>query len=112
MAATEGKLGKLHEKLAEVMGNALDQHEIEQRAYEAAVQHSEEMEDPALLPLSAPNLNPSLLSVIERFLGTNKITCVPEEGNAMGDLEQKLAAKKERKQRRQVGNVVHLDEER
>lgn len=111
MAATEGKLGKLHEKMADVMSAALDQHELEQVAYKAAVEKAEEEDDMSLIPLSAPTINPSLLSVMERFLSNNKITCVPEEGNAMGDLEQKLAAKKERRVRRQVGNVVHLDED-
>lgn len=111
MAATESKLGKLHERMADVMSGALEQHELEQEAYKAAIERATEEDDLSLMPLSAPAINPSLLSVMERFLSNNKITCVPEEGNAMGDLEQKLEAKKQRRLK-QVGNVVHLDEDR
>jgi hypothetical protein len=44
-----------------------------------------------------------------RFLDANKITCAPEAGNTMSDLEQRLADKS--KKRRAVGNVVHLTQE-
>jgi hypothetical protein len=54
-------------------------------------------------------LNPALLSVMVRFLDSNKVTCAPEAGNSMGELEQRLAEKA--KKRRSVGNVVHLTDE-
>lgn len=111
MAASEKDLGALHNKIAKVMGNALDQIDLNQQAYELSVTKAIESEDPDSVPLAAPELNPALLSVIERFLVNNKITCVPEEGNEMGELEQKLAAKRDRRARRQVGNVVHLEED-
>lgn len=111
MAAKESKLGALHDKMATVMGAALDQVEQQQQVYEFATQKAMEEEDIEMIPLSEPNVNPALLSVIERFLSNNNITCIPEEGNVMGELEQKLAAKKERRARRQVGNVVHLSDD-
>lgn len=90
--ATEGRLGDLHNKVAEVMIKALD--------------HFEQAQDDAEIP---PELNPALLSVMVRFLDANKITCAPAEGNAMSDLEQRLADKSKR--RRSVGNVVHLTDD-
>lgn len=111
-AATESKLGELHNKVATVMGTALDQLHSQQIAYDIAVQKATEEQDPELMPVSEPNLNPALLSVIERFLTNNKITCVPEAGNAMGDLERRLAEKKERKANRLkvVGGVDHEED--
>jgi hypothetical protein len=47
------------------------------------------------------------LSVIARFLDSNKITCVPEAGNTMGDLERKLEAKKARRALKVVGGISH-----
>lgn len=113
MAASEGKLGKLHEKLAEVMTTALDQYSTAQEAYDEAVQVARDTEDLDMMPMAPPDINPSLLSVMERMLNNNKITCVPEEGNAMGELEKKLEAKKQRKLRAggTVANVTHLESE-
>lgn len=85
--ATEGRLGDLHNKIAEVMISALENIECNEDA----------------------ELNPALLSVMVRFLDANKVTCAPEAGNTMGELEQRLADKAKR--RRSVGNVVHLTDE-
>lgn len=85
--ATEGRLGDLHNKIAEVMISALDNIASDDEA----------------------ELNPALLSVMVRFLDSNKVTCAPEAGNSMGELEQRLAEKA--KKRRSVGNVVHLTDE-
>lgn len=102
--ATEGTLGTLHNKVAEVMISALDAIEKAQEAYsemdtEVIAEHG----------IKEPELNPALLSVMVRFLDANKITCAPEIGNTMGELEQRLADKS--KKRRAVGNVVHLIDE-
>ena len=59
--------------------------------------------------IKEPEINPALLSVMVRFLDANKVTCAPETGNSMGELEQRLAEKA--KKRRSVGNVVHLTDE-
>ena len=109
-AASESKLGSLHNKMAEVMGNALDQLELQQEAYKKAVETAIEEDNPEAMPAAEPNLNPALLSVIARFLDSNKITCVPEAGNTMGELERKLAAKRERKQLKVVGGIAHTDD--
>lgn len=106
-AATEGKLGDLHNKMAMVMGHALDQVELQQQAYNAQMAQAIENEDPDSAPAAEPNLNPALLSVIARFLDSNKITCVPEAGNAMGDLERRLEEKKRRKALKVVGGTSH-----
>ncbi|QIG67224.1 terminase small subunit protein [Rhizobium phage RHEph15] len=109
-AATEGKLGELHNKMAQVMGNALDQVTLQQQAYDLQMAKALEEQNPDLAPAAEPNLNPALLSVIARFLDSNKITCVPEAGNTMGDLERKLAAKRERKALKVVGGISHTDD--
>lgn len=102
--ATEGTLGDLHNKIANVMINALDGIEKAQSVYEAT--DADVLADQGA---KYPELNPALLSVMVRFLDANKITCAPEAGNSMSDLEQRLAAKS--KTRRSVGNVVQLIDE-
>jgi hypothetical protein len=86
------------------MISALDQTEKAQEAYNLM-----DAEQIAEQDIKQPELNPALLSVMVRFLDANKVTCAPEVGNAMGDLEQRLAEKKTK--RRSVGNVVHLTDE-
>jgi hypothetical protein len=95
--ATESTLGELHNKIAKVMTNALDKVITKQ----VTPDKDENGND-----IDAP-VNPALLSVITKFLAENKITCAPEIGNTMSDLEKKLAEKQAT--RRRVGNVVHLD---
>ncbi|MGX9389618.1 hypothetical protein ACWX0O_01710 [Nitrobacteraceae bacterium UC4449_H16] len=102
--ATEGTLGDLHNKIATVMIQALDHIEKAQEVFEAT-----DVEVLAERGIEQPVLNPALLSVMVRFLDANKITCAPAEGNAMSDLEQRLADKS--KKRRAVGNVVHLTDD-
>jgi len=95
--ASEGALGDLHTKVAKVMINALDKV-IAQQENPAQDENGNDIE---------VVINPALISVAVKFLDSNKITCAPEAGNTMSELEQKLAAKA--KKRRQVGNVVHLE---
>ncbi|QPC44926.1 hypothetical protein HW532_20835 [Kaustia mangrovi] len=94
--AKEGTLGDLHNRVAEVMIGALDQIKAQQEA-----------SDPGNEDMPPPEPNSALLSVMVRFLNDNKITCAPENGNQMSELEKKLAEKK----RKRVGNVVHLHDE-
>jgi hypothetical protein len=95
--ASESSLGDLHTKVAKVMINALDKV-IAQQENPTQDENGNDVE---------VVINPALISVAVKFLDSNKITCAPEIGNTMSELEQKLAAKA--KKRRQVGNVVHLD---
>lgn len=99
--ATEGVLGELHQKVAKVLINALDNVITTQEAGGVTAGADGDMVE---IPL-----NPALLSVAIKFLDSNKITCAPEAGNAMSDLERKL--KDRQATRRQVGNVVHLEQE-
>lgn len=108
-SATETKLGDLHNKIATVMGNALDHIEKQQLAYGQAIDAAIELNDPEAVPASEPNVNPALLSVIARFLDSNNITCVPETGNVMGELERKLKQKKERRLK-VVGGISHTED--
>lgn len=94
-AASEGKLGRLHDKVATVLTQALDQTMAAQDNWN---------DDGETQP---PEVNPQLISVAVRFLDANKITCTPEAGNALGELEAKLAAKRARKGR-VMGNVVQM----
>ena len=98
--ATEEALGDLHNKVAKVMTNALDKV-ITAQENPVTGEDGEPVEVP---------VNPALLSVVTKFLAENKITCAPQEGNAMSDLEKKLAAKKQTR-RKVVGNVVHLEQD-
>jgi hypothetical protein len=86
------------------MISALDTIEKAQEVFEAT-----DVEVLAEKGIKQPELNPALLSVMVRFLDANKVTCAPEAGNSMGELEQRLADKA--KKRRSVGNVVHLTDE-
>lgn len=87
------------------MIRALDISEKAQEVYEAT-----DVEVLAEKGMKEPELNPALLSVMVRFLDANKVTCAPEAGNEMGELEKRLAEKAS-KRRRSVGNVVHLTDE-
>ncbi|KJC51079.1 hypothetical protein UP09_03265 [Bradyrhizobium sp. LTSP885] len=86
------------------MIRALDHVEKAQEVFEAT-----DVEVLAEKGIKEPELNPALLSVMVRFLDANKVTCAPEAGNTMSDLEQRLADKVKR--RRSIGNVVHITDE-
>lgn len=98
--ATENQLGDLHNKVAVVMTNALDVTEKAQRLYLEAPEDS-------LVDAVRPEVPATLLSVITKFLADNKITCVPEESGAGNVLQDKLNGLRQRKR---VGNVVHMTE--
>ena len=100
--ASEGALGDLHNKVAKVMTRALDQIEQRQDQYDQTAGTSDEE------VIEPPELNPALLSVMVRFLDANKITCAPEAGNEMNELQRKLD---EKRKKRRVGNVTHIFED-
>lgn len=99
--ATESQLGDLHNKVAQVMVNALDVVERAQDVYLDAPVDS-------LVDAVRPEVPATLLSVITKFLSDNKITCVPEEASTGNALQGKLDGMRAR--RKQVGNVVHMTE--
>ena len=105
-AATESSLGELHAKVAKVMTRAIDQIGQAQDLYEAIP--DEQKQEQGLI--DPPALSAPLMGVMTKFLADNSITCAPAESDELSGLAQALASKKA-KQRRQVGNVVHLVEE-
>lgn len=85
MAATEDKLGTLHDALAEVLTNAV----------------------------KAEGTPAAVLAVAAKFLKDNNITCSPSGDNALGDLEAALRAKRERtkltaQDKRELGFVADV----
>lgn len=108
-AASESELGDLHSKVAKVMKRALEHTEVAQDLFDAVIERvSEDPESLDAEVLKPPVVNPALLSVITKFLDANKITCIPEAGNTMSELEEQLKRKRARKT---VGSVVQLFDE-
>ena len=103
-AASEELLGKLHSKVATIMLKAVEQIGNDQEAYDAAKEQatSDAIDE---LVMERPELSPSLMSAITKFLSDNKITCNPEDSKELGELEQRLQMKRKRKS---IGNVVPL----
>lgn len=102
MAAKEDVLGTLHEKVAQVMTQALDVNDKAQQLYLDGPDTTEDGTD--VLP--PPEINPALLGAITKFLKDNNVTCAPADSEALKGLEYRLNAKKQSK--RKVGNVTHL----
>lgn len=102
-AASEGALGELHNRVANVMKGALDVYDAAQRDYLDKVDTGDTQD------VIVPEVNASLLSVITKFLSDNSITCVPEESDAVTGLAASL--KEKRAKRKSVTNVVHLHEQ-
>lgn len=97
MAASEDKLGKLHDKVADVLLEALDGEILP--GYDNG---DEIVPDKRMLPSAA------IIAAATKFLKDNEITCVPAENNALGALEQKM---QERRARRGP-TLVDFDEAR
>lgn len=67
-AATEKQLGKLHTAIAERLTEEIEKEELDPRFIQAGI----------------------------KFLGDNKITCVPHTNNALGELDKALQKRKTR----------------
>lgn len=102
-AASEELLGSLHNKVATVMVGILDSTEKAIEAYNVAVD-TRSVEEVAML--TKPELSPTMLSAMTKFLSDNSITCNPAESKETSDLANRLAAKRARVGN--VGNVVPL----
>ena len=99
MAATEKRLGELHLKVTEVLIEALDGEELP--GYE----------DPETGEVMAAKRIPASAAVIAaatKFLKDNEITCVRDQGNALGELEAKM----EERRKRRSAKVIDFDEAR
>jgi len=92
MAASETKLGALHEKVAEVLLDALEGDTIPGYTEEnPATGEVTEVPD-RKLPASA-----AIIAAATKFLKDNNITCAPSQDNAVGSLVDKLKAKQKAK---------------
>lgn len=100
--ATEEVLGTLHAKVAGVMLGILSTTEKAIEAYEEA---SETADAETLAAMIKPELAPSMLSAMTKFLSDNKITCNPAESESLSDLDKRL---REKRKRKSVGNVVPM----
>lgn len=87
MAASEGKLGTLHEQLARVMSEAL---EDQVTTYEDDEGETKEVR---IKPSAA------IMQVAAKFLKDNNITCAPSQDNAMGELEEKMRQQRAKRSR-------------
>jgi len=92
MAASESKLGALHEKVAEVLLDALEGDTIPGYTEEnPATGEVTEVPD-RKLPASA-----AIIAAATKFLKDNNITCAPSQDNAVGSLVDRLKAKQKAK---------------
>ena len=84
-AATESKLGTLHDKLADVLITAVDGM------------------------IDTQVVDPPTLNAVRAFLKDNDIVCVPSADNRVGTLSNKLSAlRAEGKERFKDSNVVPI----
>lgn len=100
MSATEKKLGALHEKVADVLIDALDGEELP--GY-TDPETGEVVEAKRMLPSAA------IIAAATKFLKDNEITCVRDQSNALGELESKMA---ERRARRASMTVIDMEQAR
>lgn len=103
MSASEGKLGELHNKVAEVLTKALDGQVLEAVADEDGAIVQEE----TVIPPSA-----AVIVAAIQFLKSNNITCAPAEDNAIGALEAKMRARQEKRAARAQPNVIDFEQAR
>lgn len=105
--ATEKELGELHGRVARVMNKALENTEIAQDVYQTVAENIRNSPDELVTELpEVPVVSAPLLSAIAKFLSDNKITAAPEDSKDLKDLQDRLAQKRKK---RAVGNVVHMD---
>lgn len=108
-AATEGHLGKLHSKLADVFIKVLTRYEgrldVIERYQAGDLEVTDQIEQEMLDELFSEGAmpNPAMLSAISKFLKDNEITFDTEQVDQLSSLERRLS---ERRQNRQ--NVVKL----
>jgi len=91
MAASEKKLGSLHEKVTEVLLEALDGEILPGYG-----EGDEAVPDKRIPPSAA------IIAAATKFLKDNEITCTPAESNALGELEARMAARRAKR----TGNVI------
>jgi hypothetical protein len=91
MAANEGKLGALHELLAEVLANSLQEQVIPAEYDEEGNETAPEIRTP---PSAA------MVTAAIQFLKNNSITCAPSDDNAMGELAKAVQDRQSKREQR------------
>lgn len=99
-AASEGALGDLHNKVAEVLTGLLDGTEID----EITDEEGAVIQPATVIPPSAAVITSAI-----QFLKNNNITCAPGEDNAMGELTKKMQERQARRAARNQPNVVDFE---
>lgn len=90
MAADETALGDLHNKVALVLSDLLDGTELP-----TGEQNDDGEEIKQVMPPSAATITAAI-----QFLKNNNITCTPAKDNALGELQEKIAAREARRKAR------------
>jgi hypothetical protein len=98
MAASETKLGLLHDKVAEVLMEAL-----EGEVLPGFTDDDGEVTPDKRLPPSA-----AIIAAATKFLKDNEITCTPADNNTLGELEKRMEARRSKRS----ASVFDLDEAR
>lgn len=88
MAADETALGKLHEKVATVLCDALEG----QKLPEIRDEEGELIQEATVMPVSAAHITAAI-----QFLKNNNVTCVADKSNALGQLQEKMKAREEKR---------------
>lgn len=94
-AATEDKLGELHEALAD---NLIDRLRNGERVWDSKSGQFVQLD----------SCTPSTLNVITRFLSDNDITCVAEEASRIGELQRAMDERRKRRGIKDGDKVVPL----
>lgn len=96
-AATEQKLGKLHDKVADIFARVLDTYH--KRLDVADKIDVDELEDEMIAELFADNItpNPAMLSAITTFLKNNEIRFDSEQVDNVSQLQKRLDARREQR---------------
>lgn len=100
--ADESKLSDLHDKVAEVLCDALDGQQLP----DFIDPETDEVVKGGKLPPSA-----AMVTATIQFLKNNNITCVADENNALGKLQEKMKERQANRANR-AANVADLADAR
>ena len=102
-AATERKLGKLHEMLTELFIKQLERYSAQLDAVDKIDPNELESEVLAELLNNGFEPSPAMLSAVSKFLKDNEIMYDTEQLEELSSLERRLKDKREKR-----GNVISL----
>ena len=97
-AATEQKLGKLHDKLADLFLKVLKGYELRTEVLDR-IASADDMEDELMEELFSANIEPSpaMLSAVAKFLKDNEISVDRAELDQLSAQQERLKARKARR---------------